>query len=423
MPSQEQPKQERLSPKGTPVRDVPRLPPGQVRQLPVQFDATGRDYARIWFGNALLLVLTAGLAWPWTHRRSERFFLHHTRLAGYRLAFRLSARDLWPRMAMVLALWLGVAGAMAGSVWTGLIGLTVGAAVWPLMSYLGLEQRVGSMSWAGRRLWFDGHWHGIYSTAVIPLLLGLPALWLLIAGLAGGVSHGLGAAGILGAACLVSCPVAVWRFMRYRQNHLRLGPLRLTWKGTRGDVARVLLGIAAWGLWSLLSAAVLVGAGALAWRYASGGGWSVRTSLILGGLVALMGWTMTMPYARARMMALIWNKTGNRHLRVRSSLETAAYVRLYLGQALKVLLTAGLYWPWSRVALRGARLRSLSMVSRVEPEVLLAYWSRRQGEAPPTSMPVPGHDQAGSAYTRDTRDTRDTQDTQPSVAARTGTLG
>jgi len=56
-----------------PVRDVPRLPQGVVLRFPVRFDATGEAYARLWASNLFLLVLTLGLAWPWTFRRRERF--------------------------------------------------------------------------------------------------------------------------------------------------------------------------------------------------------------------------------------------------------------------------------------------------------------------------------------------------------------
>ncbi|RZL07525.1 MAG: DUF898 family protein, partial [Rubrivivax sp.] len=246
-----------------PVRDVPRLPRGQVRKLSLTFDGTGAAYARIWFTNVLLLVATGGLAWPWTHRRSQHYFLNHTTVAGHRLAFRLSARSLWPRLITVLALWLGVAGATAGSWVTGLLALTVGAAVWPLMSYLAINQRVGSVSWADRRLWFDGPWHGLYRATAVPLLAGLAAIWCLALGLKLNDQAWLTGAGVLGVVWLLSCPLGVWGFLHYRQHHLRLGPLRLRWKASRGDIGMELLRVLGWSALMLLTAGVCVAWGAL----------------------------------------------------------------------------------------------------------------------------------------------------------------
>ena len=96
------------------VADVPRLPQGVVLQWPVRFHAAGRDYARLWGANVLLLLLTGGLAWPWVVQRREQFFLRNTRVAGHALDYRLEAVSLWPRFAMSLALLLGVAGAALG---------------------------------------------------------------------------------------------------------------------------------------------------------------------------------------------------------------------------------------------------------------------------------------------------------------------
>lgn len=397
-----------------PVRDVPRLPHGEVRRLSLKFDGQGADYARIWFGNVLLLLLTAGLAWPWTHRRSQRYFLQHTVVAGHRLDFRLSPRALWPRLGMVLALWLGVAGATAGSWMTGLLALTLGGAVWPLMSYLSIDQRVGSVSWAGRRLWFDGPWQGVYKAVAVPLLSGLAAIWCVALGLKLNDQAWLVGAAALGVVWLLSCPLAVWGFLHYRQHHVRLGPLRLKWKASRGSIAVELLQVVAWSALMLLTAGVVLAWGALMWQRLRGG-LPMGTGPVLAGLAAALALCLSLPYAQASLSRAIWNKTGNRHLRVRNNLSVSAYVRLYAGNALRLVVTLGLYWPWAAVALWRQRTRSLGLVSRVDPEVLLSYWSRRQTEGPPTLMSAPPHAASAPAAP--------VNDTQPSVLARTGTLG
>lgn len=373
-----------------PPRDVPRLPLGQVIKVGVRFDATGDGYARIWWGNVALMLLTLGLAWPWAYQRRERYFLRHTRIASHRLDFRLPASALWPRYATLLALWTGVAGAMSGSLWAGLVGLSLGCAVWPLMAYLKINQRVASMTWAGRRMWFDGTWQGLTRAMLVPMVLAIGIVW------TGGMVwrlHSLpwtlGCAGliVIGLMCL---PQAVWTHFRYRQDHLRLGPLRLEWKGSRTDVAGVVLrATAVAALMGVLSAgaACMVLAAWLGWHRGTGQGLPMGLLVAVGVPALLLTAVVVRAYVQARLINLVWNKTGNRHLRFRSRLSVAAHVRLALRNALYTLLTLGLYHPWAAVATRGLRVRSLRVTSRVDPETLLAYWSRRQGEAPPTVLP------------------------------------
>lgn len=417
-PAQRLSREERRRLHQPPVRDVPRLPHGQVRKLPVAFDGAGATYARIWAVNVLLLLVTGGLAWPWTHRRSRQFFLSHTTVAGHRLAFRLSARALWPRLATVLALWLGVASAAAGSWVTGLLALTLGAAVWPLMGYLGINQRVGSLSWADRRLWFDGPWHGIYRAIALPLLAGLAAIWCTALGLKFDDKAWLSAAGVLGAVWLLTCPLAVWAFLHYRQHHLRLGPLRLRWKASRGDIGLELLRVLGWAALMLVTAGVCATWSAFAWQR-WGGALPTGAGLVLVCAVVAVATCAALPYAQARLSRAIWNTTGNRHLRVRNNLSVSGYVRLYMGNVLRLVSTLGLYWPWAAVALWGRRAHSLTLVSRVEPEVLLSYWSPRQSDAPPTLMSSPPQSAPHEAMVSGAAEGED----EPSGAARTGTLG
>ena len=398
-----------------PPRDVPRLPAGQVIKSGVRFDANGADYARIWWVNVALLLLTLGLAWPWAYQRRERYFLRHTRVASHRLDFRLPASALWPRYASMLALWAGVGGAMSGSLWAGLVGLSLGCAVWPLMAYLKINQCVASLTWAGRRMWFDGTWQGLTRAMQVPMVLAVGIVW------TGGLAwheHSLplamGCAGLalVGLLCL---PQAVWTHFRYRQDHLRLGPLRLEWKGSRDEVAGVILrAMALTALVGVLAAgaACVVFAAWLGWHRGTGRGLPPALLLTMGAAALLLTAMVVRAYVQARLINLVWNKTGNRHLRFRSRLSVAAHVRLAMRNALLTLLTLGLYHPWAAVAMRGLRVRSLRVSSRVDPETLLAYWSRRQGEAPPTVLP------SVAASRADTGE----QSTQPSVAPRRAPL-
>ncbi len=395
-----------------PVRDVPRLPHGEVQQWPVRFDATGQGYARIWLGNALLLILTLGLAWPWTHRRSQRHFLRHTEVAGHRMDFYLPNRLLMPRLGMTAALWLGLVGASVGSFWTGMAALTLGTLVWPLLVYLQINHQVSSITWAGRALWFDGPWTTLYKVSWLPLALFLGAAWAMAA-----ASHQATAGRAWQAAAamlvlwLLYLPSAAWSFYRYRQHHIRLGPLRLQWQAKRGDIWAALgRSAASAGMWALLIA------GALALLLSAWLAWqpTVPRAMIVGaaGLAVTVVTAMWIPSMDAAMLEAVWNRSGNRHLRFRSRLSRSAYTRLFARNTLRLVLTLGLYWPWAVVSTRRMRWQAMTVWSRVDAEVLMAYWLP---EADPLSV------QPDAAAARD-RHGAESQTTQPSFVSRYGTL-
>jgi uncharacterized membrane protein YjgN (DUF898 family) len=85
-----------------------------------------------------------------------------------------------------------------------------------------------------------------------------------------------------------------------------------------------------------------------------------------------------LPYAQARLQNLVWSKTGNRYLRFRSRLPVQAYVALQMRNAVLLVLTLGLYWPWAVVASRRMRTESLLVWARVETDVLKANWTPRK---------------------------------------------
>lgn len=395
-----------------PVRDVPRLPHGEVQQWPVRFDATGQGYVRIWLSNALLLILTLGLAWPWTHRRSQRYFLRHTEVAGHRMDFYLPNRLLMPRLGMTAALWLGLVGASVGSFWTGMAALSLGTLVWPLLVYLQINHQVSSVTWAGRALWFDGPWTTLYKVSWLPLSLFLGAAWALaVASRPGAPGHVSQVAVALLVLWLLYLPSAAWSFYRYRQHHIRLGPLRLRWLAKRTEMWSALGRSAGWAsLWALLAAGALtlVMALWLLWQP------TVPRALVIGAVGAALAVVAVMwvPAMDVIMLQTVWSRSGNRHLRFRTRLSRSAYTRLFARNTLRLVLTLGLYWPWAAVSTRRMRWQAVTVCSRVDADVLMAYWLP---EADPLSV-QPEH-----AASRD-RHGAESQTTQPSFVSRYGTL-
>lgn len=356
---------------------LPRMPKGQMATLPVSFSGRPTEYARLWFRNVILVLLTFGLYAPWARVHAQRYFLRRTQLAGECLDYHADPAALLPRYVLTGGLVAGVIGAWAGSRLAGMMALSLALAVVPLLVYMTLTHRVAHISWAGRRLQFDGRCQGVYQAMWAPLTGACLVAWLLMATLAWNRPGGWFAWGMVAAVWGMAVPTFVWVYFQYRQHHLVLGPVRLLWQGHRMAVATLFVKTLAWfamvcmltaGLGAIVLAAVLA-----VWR-------QVSTLTLACGLAVLAGVVLAavLPYAQARLQNLVWSKTDNRYLRFRSRLPVQAYVGLQMRNAVLLVLTLGLYWPWAVVASRRMRTESLLVCARVETDVLKANWTPRK---------------------------------------------
>jgi uncharacterized membrane protein YjgN (DUF898 family) len=357
---------------------LPRLPVGVVNAWPVLFKGDADDFGRMWLRHLVLILLTGGLYLPWARVRSQRFLMRHTRVAGHRLDYHEPAKGLLPRYGLALCLVLGVAGAWAGSDMAGMLALSLALSVWPLLMFMSLSHRIAHISWGRRRLAFDGTCQAVYRAMWAPLAGGGMLAWLLMA--AAIVHHPAGwlGWGLALALWLLAMPVFAWGWFRFRQTHLRLGPLHLMWQGTLPAVQMLFVRTL---VWAVLTSVLSVGVAAMALagllqvqgRLHAG----VQILLALGCVLGVCA--AVLPYAQARLQNLVWNKSGGRYLRFRSKLSVSGYVGLQCRHGLLLVLTLGLYWPWAVVASRRMRTHALQVCARIDADVLKAHWPAHKG--------------------------------------------
>jgi uncharacterized membrane protein YjgN (DUF898 family) len=353
--------------------EMPRLPHGVVTSWPVRFEASAGDYARLWLSNLVRIILTGGLYLPWARVRSQRFFMRHTRVADHRLDYHEPGWHLLPRYGLGLCLLLGVAGAWAGSTMAGMLALSLAMAVWPLLVFMSLNQQVAHISWAHRRLSFDGLCQDVYRAMWAPLAGGCALAWLLMAAVIWHRPGGWLAWGVVMALWLLAMPSFVWTWFRFRQHQLRVGPVKLVWKAAPSAVQMLFLRTL---VWTMLTTVMSLGvaAVALALVLMAQGRLSLTSKAAVGmGALALVCMAVR-PYAQARLQNLVWSQTGNRYLRVRSKLSVSALVAQQCRHAGLLLITLGLYWPWAVVATRRLRTDALMVWSRVDADILKANW-------------------------------------------------
>jgi uncharacterized membrane protein YjgN (DUF898 family) len=353
---------------------MPRLPYGVVTSWPLRFHGDARVYARLCARNLLWVVLTLGLYLPWARASSQRYLMRHTKVAGHALDYHEPGERILPRFLLALSLCVGVAGAWAGgSRLMGMLALSTALAVWPLLVYLSLTHRLAHLSWAHRRLAFDGEVQEVYRAMWTPLAGGGLVAWLLMVALTVHHPGSWLAWGVALALWLLAMPAFVWTWYLFRQRHLRLGPLHLLWKASRPAVAMVFLRTL---VWAMLATILSMGLGAmlvaavLAWR----GRLDVSMGRVVLAFVALAVCAAVQPYAQVRLQNLVWSKSGNRYLRFRSKLSVSGYVALQCRHAVLMVLTLGLYWPWAVIESRRMRVTAMTVWSRVDADVLKAHW-------------------------------------------------
>lgn len=324
----------------------------------------------------------------------------------------------------------GWAGVAAASFAFALLAATV-----PALVQAALQGRLARTSWRDMPLQFAGTPGGAARVLAAPLLgawacatvaLALPVAEAQDPQAVRGLWLALGALLLTGA---LGAPAMAWQFLRWRQTHLAIGPLQAQWKATLrmayGLALRALLALAPAGLLAAAAAALALAAtgwmeppswlagasaplpggaaGAAAPGMAGGtahdpahglaadlvanlaadlttrlasllqhppAALAAAAALAAGAWLVSVG--LALPWAQAALQNLVWGKTGNRYVRIRSRLSPAGYVALRLRHGLLTLATLGLYAPWAAVAARRMRLQALTVVSRVVPDDLAA---------------------------------------------------
>lgn len=361
---------------GTPATDQAIDPAARIR-----FVGAGSTYAWIWATNAIGLLLTAGLLYPWTRTRSLRYLCASTRVGNADLGWQPLVFDGQPArmfpghllMTVVIATFL-----VANDQRTGLADATTVLWAWliPLLVRSSLAYRCGQTRWRGIAFGFDGGivaaWQ-VYLPAILAISL-IPAWrWL-------GGSFDLPTgpelitsrrARFIISSLLLGFLIGtlIWRAPQYRFSFLRYGQLRLKLVLTRRPFNRYVLSATAVACLVLLGAGVLASVlgAALPLSVLTGGDRDGRFAFLI--LVALLCWALVFrPWLTASRQNLFWSslQSADGRLRFHSRLPVIRYLGSQLGWGLCVVATLGLAWPFAKMALTRRRVEAISIETSID---------------------------------------------------------
>ncbi len=360
-------------------------------EWPVRFGGSGSEYFRIWIVNLLLTLLTLGLYYPFAKVRRLRYFHGVTEVGGQPMSFHADPWKMLRGYLLVTAM-LG-AYALAGhfSPTAGLVALVIVALIWPALWHSSLRFRLANTGWRGLRLRYTGTRGQAYAVMAVPLVvavLGLMAMLLLPQ--PGPTSPEPGAAPEVPPLSFWSAlltlvplllsmllmPLFLWLLKRQQHTHYALGREHTGFDAGLGRF----YGLFAKSFILSIGVALLVGLPAMLLVILLGSlGNGDETSAVrrllpmVGAAVFyLLITALAGGYWTARLQNLVWNRTHTRHLRFDSRLKARALGWLWLRNAVFILLTLGLYFPFARIASARLRLESVTVTSTLDPDALAA---------------------------------------------------
>lgn len=284
---------------------------GESRLLPFEFHGEGFEFFRIWIVNLLLSILTLGVYSAWAKVRTLRYFYGNTRVDGS--SFEYLATPLQILKGRIVAFVLLLLYLVVGEVFpvAGIVLPLVLILATPWIVVRSLAFRNRHSAWRGVRFGFDGS-----SAPAMKAFL----LWPL--------------AGVLTLGLLV--PLALQRQQRFLVEHARYGTSVFAFEAGARDFYALFLKL-------LL---VFAAGGALA--YVLG-----QVFAPLGPLVLALGYAVGFACFNTGFTNLVYGHSRLGAHRLVARYELGSYLRLMLGNALGMVLTLGLFYPWARV--RNAR--------------------------------------------------------------------
>jgi uncharacterized membrane protein YjgN (DUF898 family) len=310
----------------------------------VEFRGTGREYFRVWLVNLTLTVLTLGLYGPWAKIRTRRYFYGCTSLAGHSFDYHGAPLRIFLGRAILAAIL--TAGVMSLSLgrWAVVAWAVAAVAVFPLLVRQAIRFNARNTSWRGVRFnFFASYRAALFATVVWPV------------------------AGLL---TLFFIPSARRTWDRFRINHLSFGGRMFR---TEYSTARM-FAIFATGFVLIVGVLVaMIGAtmGVLVFTTrmhdvaqhfivpVDPSSFSQVFTLLFGTCAFFIA-VFVMQMANNLTLS---NTTIEGGHRIVCKASPARVALITMGNAVLILLTLGLFWPFAKVRLARYRLSQTSVIA------------------------------------------------------------
>lgn len=307
------------------------------REIPFEFHGSGSEYFRIWIVNLLLTILTLGIYSAWAKVRRLRYFYGNTMVDGSAFEYHGQPRQILKGRAIVFGAYVvfAVLGQFLPLLNLAIFPLIVLGLPWVIMRGRLFQLRMSS--WRGIRFNFHGKYLGALAAFVGWGLLTILTLGLLL-------------------------PAWGRKRVAYTLDNTSFGTRRFSF--TTGVGRYYAIFFATLGLFLLVVA--LSGAGLALSGFALPQG-DEPPDLSAANIVAVVagyaGLIAVGAYANAALTNAAFGGLVIGPHAMASAMRPATLASIYVTNALLLIVTLGLYYPWARVRLHAYQVRCLTLLA------------------------------------------------------------
>jgi len=299
-------------------------------RVPFVFHGDGGEYFRIWIVNIVLTILTLGIYSAWATVRTRRYFYGNTELAGDRFDYLGDPFAIFKgrMLAIGLLVLYQVIVTFAPPIFAYAIAFLLFAAL-PWIIYRALRFNAQMSSWRGIRFGFDGDWAGAAKAYLLWPLFGL-------------VTLGFG------------MPYAWYKQNQYLLSNYRFGASNSTSTTEPADFYRIALtvfGFTFFGGLLLFGFTYIFTTTFGLYAQESGGEFDVTGGLVgvLVGIIYFVFYIMIFAVYQAMYFQTVYNNIEIADNNVGTSVSITGLGSIVISNAVLVLLTLGIYYPWAKV--------------------------------------------------------------------------
>lgn len=315
-----------------PGRQTAENPP---TELDLAFHGSARDYFRIWIVNLCLSLVTLGIFSAWAKVRKKRYMYSHTTLGG--TPFQYLARPepiLKGRIIAVAGFSLYyLSSHFVTTLFPYVMAAGMVAAPWVLSRSAGFKARYSAFR--NMTFYFDGTYWGafkaLYAWGIVPAFV------------VGSVLSTMGHMVPLGIASAVfSChfPWFLRRIKAYIVEHTAYGGRKGDFSATGGQFFGVYFTA------GLIVLAIAIPAVVIATMIFRGNN-NLQVFSFFVSLPIYLGYLVAYAFVKARGGNISWNHIRIGSLYFKSTLRTGDLAKLYITNALGILVSLGLLIPWA----------------------------------------------------------------------------
>ncbi len=315
-----------------PVVNQVSAPAPVPREIPFRFTGDAKEYFRIWIVNIALSILTLGIYSAWAKVRTKQYFYRSTFVEDASFDYLADpVRILKGRIIMAMAFGL-LFWSQFYSLPVYIALLIVAVLLTPVVLVKSLAFNARNTAYRNVRFSFLGN-----------------------AGEAFGVYLQIGVMYFV--TCGLAYPYAQWRMTQFvLQRHL-FGDERFTWSTKSGEYFRIFLIALAMSIpIYALVLAMMLGA-----QFATSGEMSEAMFLPMLLLYALL--LLPFGYVRAKIANAIYNGLCVGPHRFASNQHPLELIKLYVTNALGVIVSLGLLTPWAQIRLARYRAEHLKLIA------------------------------------------------------------